>query len=82
MYMSFLQNIAAGGFLITPSDDNDLPETANGIRVGGAGDVAIETIQGDSLTLTVTAGESVYFKIRKVLSTGTTATALVGYRSA
>lgn len=78
--MSFIQNLASGGFDITPSA-NDLPQTANGIRVGGSGSLVIETIDGSSLTLnSVVTGETVPFKVRKVLA-ATTATNLIGYKS-
>jgi hypothetical protein len=75
--MSFLQNTASGGFDVTPSDTADLPKTANALFVGGAGDVAIVTTGGDSLTFTVPAGVVLPFKARRVLSTGTTATNII-----
>lgn len=76
--MSFLQNTASDGFSITPSDTADLQETANAIYVGGAGDIALVTTGGASLTfVAVPAGSILPVKARTVLATGTTATTLL-----
>jgi hypothetical protein len=76
--MSFLQNTASEGFTITPSDTVSLKQTANAIYVGVAGDVALVTAGGSSLTFVgVLAGSILPIKARSVLSTGTTATNLI-----
>lgn len=48
------------------------------LYIGGAGDVAIETFDGNQITLAgVNAGQFLPVMVRKVLSTGTTATNIV-----
>lgn len=77
--MSFLQNTAADGFPITPSDSVDLSEDVGAIYIGGAGDVSLVTVRGTTLTFTgLPAGITLPWKARRVLATGTTATNLIG----
>lgn len=72
---SFYTNAVA----ITPSDTALLDPPPIGFMVGGAGNIVVETIGGQALTITAAAVNTVYpFKIRRVRSTGTTATAIVG----
>ena len=78
--MSYLHNLAKGGFNITPSDDADLPSTAYGIDIGADGDISFVTIDGSSITKTVTGGSILLYKVRKVNATGTTATGLIGLK--
>jgi hypothetical protein len=62
---------------VTPSDTDTLA-AARGLYVGGAGDVAIETAAGDTLTFTaVPAGTFLPIAAVKVLATGTDATNIV-----
>ena len=73
-------------FLITPNDSADLSPFAAGLRIwnpnANASTVAIETVNGDSVTITVPASaltiEPLY--VAKVKSTGTTAGLIIhGY---
>lgn len=66
---------------ITPSDSTDLSAVVRDIRVGGAGDVAVVDTAGNTITFVgCVAGERLGpFFVARVKSTGTTATALVGY---
>lgn len=70
---------AGHGFPITPSDADDLPEVTRAIYVGQAGALAVSLVSGAEVTLLgVAAGTVLPLRLRKVLATGTTASALVG----
>lgn len=63
---------------VTPNDSTDLTNAARALWVGGAGNLAVVTTGGDTVTLTAaTAGSVVPVRVARVLSTGTTATAIV-----
>jgi hypothetical protein len=71
---------ATKGFAITPDDDTDVPSVTRGLYVGGAGTVVV-VLAGDSGAVTfvgATAGSVLPIRVKRVLSTGTTATSLVG----
>lgn len=62
------------------ASDTTLPATSRGIFVGGAGNLALTTQGGDSVTLTgVTAGTiyAIQAKVVKSTANGTTATNIV-----
>ena len=62
---------------ITPSDVN--PQSYRAIYVGGAGNVAVETLGGNVVTFTAPpVGTVLPVEVKRVLSTGTTATLLIG----
>lgn len=62
---------------ITPSDTAG--NSYRAIYVGGAGNVAVVTAGGDTVTFTAPpVGSIIPVETQKVLSTGTTATLLVG----
>ena len=59
---------------VTPSDSVDLPQFSV-IYVGGAGNVKVTTAQGSVVTFSgVNAGTVIPVRVRRVWSTGTTAT--------
>lgn len=67
---------------VTPSDSVDLPKINNNwpaaLRFGSSGNVVVENIDGQSVTLVgVTAGEQFPCSVKRVRSTGTTATGIV-----
>lgn len=66
----------AGGFLVTPADDTDLPRPARSLWVGGYGMVKITTILGDTFVWPATDGY-ISMEVTRVWSTGTTATDIV-----
>jgi len=69
---------AINAAVITKSDTANLPASARRIWVGGLGDVKVDTIGGDTVTFTaVPAGTVLPVQVRKVYSTGTTATNMV-----
>lgn len=72
-----LQNTYGGAKAITPSDTVDQFYAA--IYVGGAGNVAVTMESGDTVTFTAPpVGTLLTIRVKRVLSTGTTATSLIG----
>ena len=67
-------------FTITPSDNNELSHLTKAIYIGGGGDLAL--LIGASQTpvtfRNTVAGSVLDVRVRGVMSTGTTATDLVG----
>lgn len=62
---------------ITPSDGQD--QTYRAIYVGGAGNVTVITAGGETTTFTAPpVGSIIPIETKRVMSTGTTATLLVG----
>ncbi|SAJ89285.1 spike base protein, RCAP_Rcc01079 family [Burkholderia multivorans] len=62
---------------ITPSDT--LAQTYRAIYVGGAGNVAVKTTGGNTVTFTAPpVGSILPVEVQQVLATGTTATLLIG----
>lgn len=66
-------------FVITPSDVDDLPHPTVAIYVGIAGNIKLDLIGGDTITLTnLAAGAWHPISATKVYTTDTTATEIVG----
>ena len=62
---------------VTPSDTN--AQSYRAIYVGGAGNVAVVTEGGDTVTFTAPpVGSIIPVSVQKVMATNTTATLLVG----
>ena len=73
-----LMSPAENAVAITPSDVADLPKTSRAIYVGGAGNLAVVTKRGDTVTFqNLGAGSVLSVRVARVLSTGTTATNLI-----
>jgi hypothetical protein len=71
--------IASDAFAITPSDATT--QRASAIWVGAAGNVAVRTEDGTTLTFSgAQAGSIIPVRTLQILSTGTTATLLCGFR--
>jgi len=63
---------------VTPNDSADLEFVCRALWVGGAGNVSLITIGGDTVTFTgVPAGTLLPVRAARVRSTSTTATAIV-----
>ncbi len=78
--MPVLEEPIKKAFAITPDNNNDLPQTTRGIWVGGAGNLAV-TLLEDSASVTlqaIPAGTLLPIRAKRVHSTGTSATLLVG----
>lgn len=71
-------NPAADGFAITKNDSTDLAVQPRGIYVGGAGDVAVVLGAATVTFVGAVAGSILPIAPSRVMSTGTTATNLLG----
>jgi len=70
---------ARGGFAVTPSDATDFAVPARSLWVGGAGNIVVKCIDNSVITLVgVTAGTLIPVRAKRVNSTNTTATNIVG----
>ena len=70
---------ARRGFSITRSDSTDLAAETRAVYIGTAGDLAVILSSGDEVTLAaVPAGSLLPLRVRRVKSTGTSASQLVG----
>ena len=77
--MSGLTDPIEEAFSVTPSDTVDLAKYTRGIYVGGGGDLRIELINGDIVTFVeLVAGVIHPIRVKKVFSTSTTATDILG----
>lgn len=66
-------------FAITASDSTDLANVTRAIYVGGGGNIALITAGGETVTITgALIGFVYHIRATRVLSTGTSATNLVG----
>lgn len=73
-----LTSPAEGGAAVTPSDSEDLPTASRALYIGGAGNVAVVTVGGDTVTFVGLASASILpVRVARVLATGTTATNIV-----
>lgn len=69
---------ASNAFSVTPADGSNLTHAARALFVGGAGNIKVDTLGGDTVTFTgVLAGSILPVRILKVYSTDTTATNIV-----
>ena len=78
--MSYI-NKYQNAFVVTPADASDLP---NGVltclRVGVAGNVAVDIINGNTnVVIPCSPNQDTYLPIKRVRSTGTTATGIVAF---
>lgn len=67
-------------FAVTPSDANPVNPgfTIEGFYVGGAGNVAIQTLGGETVTFIAVIVGTIYpMRYKKVMATNTTATSIV-----
>ena len=67
-----------GVFLITASDATVFTNATRAIRAAGAGNVALRTVLGQTVTCAFLAGETRQICADKVLATGTTSTGIEG----
>ena len=87
VYNMNLVHYGNSGIAITPTDDAPIKDTDGNIIqpllwVGGAGNVAVKTATGQSITFTaVPAGTLIPIMVSEVEATGTTATLIVGIYS-
>jgi len=65
---------------ITPNDNTDIDINVRSLKIGSGGNIAIRDENGVDITYPVVSGEVFPFAPKRVLSTGTTATNIVGWR--
>ncbi len=64
-----------GAVAVTPADGSDLTDVTRALWIGGAGNVAVVTLDGSTVTIKgVQAGTLLPIRVSRVKSTGTTAT--------
>jgi hypothetical protein len=65
--------------VVTPSNSEDLAAWTRAIYVGGAGNITLDTVGGESSVLfsAIPAGTILPVRARRIRSTGTTATLIV-----
>lgn len=70
---------ASNGYAVTPNDSADLSVACRAIYIGGAGTVIVDFVNsGSSISLVgTTAGSTIPIRVKRIRSTGTTATNLV-----
>lgn len=74
-----LTSPASDAFAVTPNDGADLAQVTRGLWVGVAGDVSVVTRGGTTVTLKgAPSGSLIPIRVKRVRSTGTTATDIVG----
>ena len=75
-----LANPATGAVEVTPSDTADLATPARALYVGGAGNISLKTVGNSQTTVLFTAvpaGTVLPVRASRIMSTNTTATAIV-----
>lgn len=66
---------------VSPDDLNDLSQVTRALYVGGAGDIRVVLVSGDTITIRNASAGVIYpLRVKRVLSTGTVATDIVGLR--
>lgn len=73
---SALDSPARRAEAVTPNDGADLPNFTRALYVGGAGDIRVTTVGGDTVTLTAASG-FLPLCVARVHATGTSATAIL-----
>lgn len=69
-----VENAAA----VTPDNDNDLDTVTRALWVGGSGNISLDTVGGDTVTISgISAGTLLPIRVARVRSTSTTATNIV-----
>lgn len=65
---------------VTPGDTT--PVNFVGFYVGVSGDVAVQSAEGTTITfVAVAAGQIIPLRVVRIMSTGTTATSIVGFKA-
>ena len=59
---------------VTPNDSTDLTNVARALYIGVAGDVKVDTLGGDTVTLTAVPVGILPISVTRVYATGTAAT--------
>lgn len=76
------RTLASQVVAIVPNDGADIPGgPVKGLYIGGAGNLVVTDIEGNTNTfIGLPVGRDLDVVVKRVLSTGTTATNILGYR--
>lgn len=77
-HKTLLDSPASAHFVIEKSDTEDFAVACRAIYVGGAGDVAVVDLSGNVCVYKALQGTRLDIRARRVNSTDTTATSLIG----
>lgn len=78
-FYTSLSDPTSSGFNITPSDSDELSYVTRGVTVTGAGTMKVDFADmGENISVYASPGSPLPIRIKKVYSTGTTATGIVG----
>ena len=75
---SGLESPPSHAYSVVPSDGADLAMATRALNVTTSGNVRLTTVGGGIVTLYVVAGIAFPIRARRIWSTGTTATGIVG----
>lgn len=74
-----LESPAENAAAVTPNDSTDLANTTRGVYVGVTGDLKVDTVGGNTVTFVSLAAGIIHpIRAKRVYSTGTTATSILG----
>ena len=77
-YKYVYNNMASVASAVTPNDSTDLTTVAQGIYIGGAGDLKVDMADSGTVTFSsVPAGVFLPIIVKRIYSTGTTATNII-----
>jgi hypothetical protein len=70
---------AVHAFVVAPSDSEEVTYVTRAVFVGGAGNMAVVMFGGETVTFSgILAGTTLPIRVKKVLTTETTATLMLG----
>jgi hypothetical protein len=75
--MATIYGQSAGGVSVTPNDSTDLTRNARGVYCTAAGTLKVTMANGDVLTFTSVACQYHPIEVKRIWSTGTTATGII-----
>ena len=77
-YSTGIDGPARNAAAVTPNDSTDLADTGRALYIGGAGNISVDTVGGQTVTFTgIPAGTLLPICVTRVNSTSTTATGIV-----
>jgi hypothetical protein len=78
-HASGLDSPASGAAAVTPSNSTDLSTFSRGLYIGGAGNITVDMVGGQTGVLfsNLVAGSVYPLRVSRVYATGTTATGIV-----
>jgi len=77
-YKYVYNNMASVASAVTPNDSTDLTTVAQGLYIGGAGDLKVDMADSGTVTFSaLPAGIFLPIIVKRVYSTGTTATNII-----